>query len=135
MQDNKNNKDEEKLTDIKGSLESLVEGELPEVSQEEAIKAYRGEGPQKPKKRKKTSSNEEDDDNDDYLRKLKQELLASLEKVNRLARQLFGEKSYTNVKDFKVKKEYQRVSGKEKLVNKENSKKREGKEREEWIYL
>ena len=110
MQDNKNNKDEEKLTDIKGSLESLVEGELPEVSQEEAIKAYRGEGPQKPKKRKKTSSNEEDEDDDDYLRKLKQELLASLEKVNRLARQ-------------------------EKLVNKENSRKREGKEREEWIYL
>ena len=132
MQENKKDKKdkEEKLTDIKGSLESLVEGELPEISQEEAIKAYKGEGPQKPKKRKQITSDEEDDD-DDYLRKLKQELLASLEKVNRLARQLFGEKSYINVKDFKVKKEYQKVKGKEKIVNKENSKKREGKEREE----
>ena len=44
---------EEKLTDIKGTLESFVEGEKPEISQEDEIKAYK-EGPQKPKKRKAT---------------------------------------------------------------------------------
>ena len=131
MQDNKKDKEEEKLTDIKGSLESLIEGELPELSQEEAIKAYKGEDPQKPKKRKKISSNEDDDEDDDYLRKLKQELLASLEKVNRLARQLFGEKKFTNVKDMKDKKEYQKINSKEKILQKETLKERKGKEREE----
>ena len=130
MQDN-NNEKEEKLTDLKGSIESLVEGELPELSQEDAIKAYR-EGPQKSRKRKKISSDEEDDAQDDeHLKRLKQELLASLEKVNKLARQLFGEKSFTNVKNMKVKKEYQKVSSKEKNVQRETSKEQEGKERGE----
>ncbi len=130
MQDN-NNEKEEKLTDLKGSIESLVEGELPELSQEDAIKAYR-EGSQKSRKRKKISSDEEDDAQDDeHLKRLKQELLASLEKVNKLARQLFGEKSFTNVKNMKVKKEYQKVSSKEKSVQRETSKEQEGKERGE----
>ena len=72
MQENKNNSEkEEKLIDIKGSIESLVEGELPELSQEEAIKAYK-EGPQKPKKRKKASSDEDDEtEEDDHLKRLK----------------------------------------------------------------
>ena len=130
MQDN-NNEKEEKLTDLKGSIESLVEGELPELSQEDAIKAYR-EGSQKSRKRKKISSDEEDDVQDDeHLKRLKQELLASLEKVNKLARQLFGEKSFTNVKNMRVKKEYQKVSSKEKNVQRETSKEQEGKERGE----
>ena len=117
MQENKNEK-EEKLTDLKGSIESLVEGELPELSQEDAIKAYREE-PKKSRRRKKSNSDEDDNaQDDDHLKRLKQELLDSLEKVNKLARQLFGEKSFTNVKNLKVKKEYQKVSSKEKNIQK-----------------
>ena len=132
MQENKNNSEkEEKLIDIKGSIESLVEGELPELSQEEAIKAYK-EGPQKPKKRKKASSDEDGEtEDDDHLKRLKQELLASLERVNKLARQLFAEKSFTNVKDFKVKKEYQRAKGKTQTTEKTTQKEQKSKEREE----
>ena len=63
---------EEKLTDIKGTLESFVEEEKPEISQEEEIKAYK-EGPQKPKKRKKSSDDEDFDEDDEYLKRLKQE--------------------------------------------------------------
>lgn len=134
MQENKNEK-EEKLTDLKGSIESLVEGELPELSQEDAIKAYREE-PKKSRRRKKSSSDEDDNaQDDDHLKRLKQELLDSLEKVNKLARQLFGEKSFTNVKNLKVKKEYQKVSSKEKNIQRETSKEQKGKERGEWIYL
>lgn len=132
MQENKNNSEkEEKLIDIKGSIESLVEGELPELSQEEAIKAYK-EGPQKPKKRKKASSDEDDEtEEDDHLKRLKQELLASLERVNKLAKQLFGEKAFTNVKDFKVKKEYQKAKGKTQTTEKTTQKEQKSKEREE----
>ena len=132
MQENKNNSEkEEKLIDIKGSLESLVEGELPELSQEEAIKAYK-EGPKKPKKRKKASSDEDDEtEDDDHLKRLKQELLASLERVNKLARQLFAEKSFTNVKDFKVKKEYQRAKEKTQTNETTTQKEQKSKEREE----
>lgn len=134
MQENKNEK-EEKLTDLKGSIESLVEGELPELSQEDAIKAYREE-PKKSRRRKKSNSDEDDNaQDDDHLKRLKQELLDSLEKVNKLARQLFGEKSFTNVKNLKVKKEYQKVSSKEKNTQRETSKEQKGKERGEWIYL
>ena len=132
MQKNKNkNEKEEKLIDIKGSIESLVEGELPELSQEEAIKAYK-EGPKKPKKRKKASSDEDDEtEDDDHLKRLKQELLASLERVNKLARQLFGDKAFTNVKDFKVKKEYQKAKGKTQTTEETTQKEQKSKEREE----
>ena len=130
MQNNKNDK-EEKLTDLKGTFESLIEGENVELSQEEAIKAYKGEGPQKPKKRKKSSSNEDDDDilDEEHLKRLKQELLASLEKVNKLAKKLFGEKEFKNVKNLKVKEKYSKTQEKEQTISKAKQKEKEGKER------
>ena len=132
MQENKNDK-EEKITDLKGTLEGLIEGENAELSQEEAIKAYKGEGPRKPKRRKKTSSDEEDNDDDildeEHLKRLKQELLASLEKVNKLAKKLFGEKEFKNVKNLKVKEKYSKTQEKEQTVSKAKQKEQEGKER------
>ena len=133
MQENKNDK-EEKITDLKGTIESLIEGEQAELSQEEAIKAYKGEGPQKPKKRKKSSSDEEDNDDDDildeeHLKRLKQELLASLEKVNKLAKKLFGEKEFKNAKNLKVKEKYSKTQEKEQTISKAKQKEKEGKER------
>ena len=120
---------EEKLTDIKGTLESFVEEEKPEISQEEEIKAYK-EGPQKPKKRKKKSDDEDSDEDDEHLKRLKQELLASLEKVNKLARQLFGEKEANILKDIKLEeKRKSKVKEKKQEQSIESSIKPKGKER------
>ena len=125
----KKEENEEKLTDIKGTLESFVEGEKPEISQEEEIKAYK-EGPQKPKKRKKKSDDEDSDEDDEYLKRLKQELLASLEKVNKLAKQLFGEKEANILKDIKLEeKRKSKVKEKKQEQSIESSIKPKGKER------
>ena len=129
-----NQENEENLIDLKGSLEIFVATEEPELSQEEAIKAYR-EGSEKPKKRKKSDSDNDDIEDDDHLKRLKQELLASLEKVNKLAKQLFGEREIYNVKDLKVKEKYQKAKDKELYKDIEKSKEPKGKEREEWTYL
>ncbi len=130
MQDNKNNnEEEEKLTDLKGSIESFIEGEMPEISQEDAIKAYRGEEKQKARKRKKSDSDDDDIEDDEHLKRLKQELLASLEKVNKLARQLFGEKEFNSVKNLKVKERYQKAKQKEQTIDKTELKEQDGKGR------
>ena len=126
-----NQEKEENLIDLKSSLESFVATEEPEISQEEAIKAYR-EGPEKTKKRKKSSSEEDDDiEDDDHLKRLKQELLASLEKVNKLAKQLFGEKEVYNVKNIKVNEKEQRSKGKDQNKDLTKSKEQKSKERGE----
>lgn len=124
----KNNKQDEKLTDLKGTIESLVEGEVPELSQEDAIKAYREERPQRHRRRKK-SSEDDDSEDDERLKRLKQELLASLEKVNKLAKQLFGEKEFTKVKDLKVEEKNQKSKEREHALDKTKQKEQEGKER------
>ena len=124
-----NQEKKENIIDLKGSLESFVATEEPELSQEDAIKAYR-EGPEKPKKRK-TSSSDDDIEDDDHLKRLKQELLASLEKVNKLAKQLFGEKEFTSVKNLKVNEKYQKSKEKELDKDITKLKETEGKERGE----
>ncbi len=116
MQKN-NNEKEEKLTDIKATIESIVEGEEPELSQEDAIKAYKGENITRHKRKKNSASDDEDED-DEHLKRLKQELLASLEKVNKLAKQLFGEKQSLNVKNLKVKEKYQKAKENEQTIDK-----------------
>ena len=116
MQKN-NNEKEEKLTDIKATIESIVEGEGPELSQEDAIKAYKGENITRHKRKKNSASDDEDED-DEHLKRLKQELLASLEKVNKLAKQLFGEKQSLNVKNLKVKEKYQKAKENEQIIDK-----------------
>ena len=127
---NEKQEKEENLIDLKGSLESFVASEEPELSQEDAIKAYR-EGPEKTKKRKKSSSDDDDIEDDEHLKRLKQELLASLEKVNKLAKQLFGEKEIYNVKNLKVNEKYQKAKEKDLEKDIAKSKELEGKERGE----
>ena len=83
---------EEKLIDIKGTLKQFVEADEPELSQEEAIMKY--EEP----KNKKNSYNNNDDDNmdtteeEEHLKRIKQELLASLKRVEKLEELLFKNK-------------------------------------------
>ena len=128
MQEN-NNEKEEKLTDLKGALESIIEGEGPELSQEDAIKAYKGENVTRHKRKKNSTSDDEDVEDDEHLKRLKQELLASLEKVNKLAKQLFGEKESLNVKKLKVKEKYEKAKENEQVIKKKIKKEKEGIER------
>ena len=95
---------EEKLIDIKGTLEQFVKADEPELSQEEAIMRF-GE----PKKKKNNNSDADDSADDiseelEHLRRIKKELLASLERVKKLEEQLFKnheEKLKLNVKASK----------------------------------
>ena len=128
MQEN-NNEKEEKLTDLKGTLESIIEEEGPELSQEDAIKAYKGENVTRHKRKKNSTSDDEDVEDDEHLKRLKQELLASLEKVNKLAKQLFGEKESLNVKKLKVKEKYEKAKENEQVIDKNIKKEKEGIER------
>ena len=128
MQEN-NNEKEEKLIDLKGTLESIIEGEGPELSQEDAIKAYKGENVTRHKRKKNSTSDDEDVEDDEHLKRLKQELLASLEKVNKLAKQLFGEKESLNLKKLKVKEKYEKAKENEQVIDKNIKIEKEGIER------
>ncbi len=92
---------EEKLIDIKGTLKQLVEADEPELSQEEAIMKY-GET----KKKRKNDNNDDTDttEEEEHLKRIKQELLASLKRVEKLEELLFKnheEKLKLNVKGSK----------------------------------
>ena len=100
MQESKEREEqkEEKLIDIKGTLKQLVETDEPELSQEEAIMKY-GET-----KKKKNDDENSTTEEEQHLNRIKQELLASLKRVEKLEEQLFKnreEKLKLNVKDSK----------------------------------
>lgn len=130
----KEKNEEEKIIDIKGTLEEFIEEEKPELSQEEAIKAYKnGDIIEYPKKKKKSSSeDEEENEDDEHLKRVKKELLASLERVNILEKKIFAEKDKENIKDIKIKSGTQKSKNREQVieqmrekVQKENEKTRE----------
>lgn len=100
-------KDEEKLVDVKGTFKDLVNEEKPELSQEEAIREYREKDGIKITNNKKSSSDDEQED-DDHLKRVKRALIESLERVNALARKLFGDKEKSGLQGIKVKEEAQR---------------------------
>ena len=93
MQESKEIKEQkdEKLIDIKGTLKQLVEADEAIAKYEENKKKYSGES---------TDTTEEQE----HLKRIKKELLASLERVKKLEEQLFKdkeEKIKLNVKDSK----------------------------------
>ncbi len=105
MQESKEREEhkEEKLIDIKGTLKQFVEAEEPELSQEEAIMKY-----EEPKNKKNSYNNNDDDmdttEEEEHLKRIKQELLASLKRVEKLEELLFKnreEKLKLNVKNSK----------------------------------
>ena len=91
---------EEKIVDVKGVIENFIKEEPPKLSQEEAIRQYR-ENDNLNTKNKKNNQDEENED-DEHLKRIKQALLESLERVNALAKKLFGEKEKEGLKDIKV---------------------------------
>ena len=107
---------EEKVVDIKGTLENFIEEEKPELSQEEAIKAYKGENDNVIKKNKKKSTSDDEEEEDEYLKKLKRELLESLERVNVLAKKIFDEKDKDVLKGIKVKSGVQKSKNREQVM-------------------
>ena len=114
---------DEILIDIKGTLKQLVEADEPELSQEEAIMKY---GEIKKKKNDDTDTTEEEE----HLKRIKQELLASLKRVEKLEELLFKkreEKIKLNVKDSKNGgfTSSKSLSEKETQTKKQNQKERE----------
>ena len=103
MQESKeiNKQNEEKLIDIKGTLKQFVEADEPELSQEEAIMKY-----EEPYKKRKNNNDTDTGttEEEEHLKRIKQELLASLKRVEQLEELLFKrheEKLKLNVKNSK----------------------------------
>lgn len=119
----------EKNIDIKGTLAKFVVADEPEMTQEEAIIKYEENKP----KKKKTSTEDNAEtasEEEEHLKRIKKELLASLERVNELARKLYGERAKEiKIKQLKVNKGQQGTSVKKDLneqeVKKDASKNKE----------
>jgi hypothetical protein len=105
---------EESNIDIKGTLSKFIKEDEPELSQEEAIMKF-GEIKQK----KSGASDGEDSQNgeateeQEHLKRVKKELLASLERVKVLAKRIYGEENKSNPrKDLKISESGKQVSKK-----------------------
>lgn len=123
----KEKKNEEEF-DIKGTLKSFIQEELPELSQEDAIKFYKENN--KPIKKKKSGSSEDDDTEDDeYLKKLKRELLEALERVNALEKKIFEEKTKQSIKNLKVKEKNLKTKDRQKVIDQMREKVQQEQER------
>ena len=121
---------DEKLTDFRGCIESLVKEETPELSQEEAIMAYT-EGQLKSKKRNNFSSDDDNQD-DDHLKRIKEALLESLRNVNKLEKQLFGEREFqVDTINVNKKEDFYKAKGKGPKIEENILNELKGKEREE----
>lgn len=116
------NKEEknEKIIDLKGTLEDFIEEEKPELSQEEAIKAYKeGDIIKYPTKGKKSSEEEDENEDDEHLKRIKKALLESLKRVDTMEKKIFEEKDKENLKNIKVKSDSQKSKEKTKDIDKE----------------
>ncbi len=110
--------------DFKGTMKEIFEEEKPEMSQEEAIKAY------KETKTKKGSSNDDDQNSEEteHLKRVKEELLKSLKRVDVLEQKIFGDKEKENIK--KMVRENAKTKGERvEQVIEEPKQKQEEKER------
>lgn len=127
MENNEEIKKEDKL-DIKAVFSKLVDEEPEILSQEEAIKIFREEV----KKRKNIEGTNTDNDDsnkeeEEHLKRVKQELLASLKRVDELSKKIFVDK------EIKAK-HVNKILSKENVVSKEsnyNNRNEEHKEVEE----
>lgn len=126
--ENKQEKNE-KIIDIKGTLEDFIEEEKPELSQEEAIKAYKEGEIIKYSNNKKGSQDEEDENEDDeHLKRIKKALLESLKRVDTMEKKIFEEKGKENIKNIKVKSK-SKENDKEKVIEQMRQKMKEEEEK------
>lgn len=112
--------EEEKIIDIKGTIEQFVKPDEPEMTQEEAIMKY-----QENTKISADSGEGDTTEEQEHLKRVKQELLASLERVKKLEKQIFYDKEIEEKKKIKVEKSS--TSGKASQVAKQEVVKQEEK--------
>ena len=125
--ENKQEKNE-KIIDIKGTFEDFIEEEKPELSQEEAIKAYKkGDVIEYPNKKKKEEDEEAEDD--EHLKRVKKELLESLKRVDILEKKIFEEKDKDKMKNIKVKSRSQKEKNREQVIEQKRQKMQEDDEK------
>ena len=130
--------EEEKLIDIKGTLEKFIEPDEPEMTQEEAITKYKENFFKKNNAIGDNNSDSDDimGDSEDaeHLARVKKELLNSLKRVEEIANKIYGKekKEYDKVKTKKVEKNNNRYKDLEKNeektedeINQAKSKERE----------
>ena len=134
MEENEKINSEDKRINLKGTLESFLKEEKPEIPQEDAIKLYKDENNTYSINKKKNNSEEDDDENEDdeHLKRVKKELLESLERVKVLEKKIFAEKA--TIKGLKVKKSSkEKDKDKDKVMNQMRQKIQEdkGRSREE----
>lgn len=117
--------EEEKLIDIKGTLEKLVEPDVPEMTQEEAILKY-GENLKKSHTNTNSNSSSSDDiignsEEAEHLARVKKELLDSLKRVEEIANKIYGkeEKESYKVKAKDIEKKDNRHRDIEKYEEKD----------------
>ena len=81
------------------------------------------------KKRKNHVASEDEDENEDdeHLKRVKQELLASLERVDKLAKKLFEEKGKESIKGIKSRTEISK--DREQIMEKMREKVQENREK------
>ena len=129
MQEFEEKEKSEKLIDIKGTLEDFIEEEKLELSQEEAIKAYKEGEIIKYSNNKKGSQDEEDENEDDeHLKRIKKALLESLKRVDTMEKKIFEEKGKENIKNIKVKSK-SKENDKEKVIEQMRQKMKEEEEK------
>ena len=91
--------------DVVGTIKKFVEAEEPELEQKEAIMKY--EEHKRKRRRKKHSGDEDIEDNTEekeHLNRIKQELLASLRRVEEMEKEVFNEKDVEMKSKIKVNK-------------------------------
>lgn len=108
--------EEEKLVDLKGTLETFFEGEEPELSQEEAIKAYKEESNTTLNHKKKKNDSDDDIEDDEHLKRVKQELLETIKKVDMMAKKIFEDKDRDNLKNIKIKADREKLNSRDKIM-------------------
>lgn len=120
---------EEKLIDIKGTFEEFIQEEKPELSQEEAINAYKKSNiiEYKTNKKKKSTEDEEENEDDEHLKRVKKELLESLKRVDIMEKKIFEEKETKN--NIKIKSGKQNTKDREKVIEQMKQKMQENDEK------
>lgn len=116
---------------VKTTFSNLIKDEIPEMSQEDAIKNYRENDTIAPIKNSKNADSEDNTEESEHLKRIKQELLESLERVKKLAKKLYSEekiKSNLKVKDKGGKQQSgkgisKKIESEEKVNKKEDSEK------------
>lgn len=130
MEENKKINSEDIKFNLKGTIESFLETDVPELQQEDAIKLYKDENSNYSIKKKKNSDEEDENEDDEHLKRVKRELLESLERVKTLEKNIFSEKA--KIKGLKIKED-SKSKDKSKVINQMRQKIQEdkGRSREE----